>query len=138
MSDNKKYVSENEDSTVEISIPFKAELVSIVRLTASGVANKIGFDIETIEDIKVAIAEVCNKFIKSGSSKSSKFSIRFHLKPEKLLITFHCEDNSFQRVFSEDTDGLGLSIITALMDEVEYNSDGEFLFSMSKTLEGNN
>ena len=41
---------------IELRLPFKAEYVSVARLTASGIASRIGFDIEAIEDIKVAIA----------------------------------------------------------------------------------
>ena len=33
---------------IELTLPFKAEYVSVARLVASGVCNRIGFDIETI------------------------------------------------------------------------------------------
>jgi serine/threonine-protein kinase RsbW len=130
--------SEYEDNTIELVVPFRAEFVSIVRLTASGVANRVGFDIETIEDIKVAIAEVCNKFIKAGSNITSKFCIKFHISSDKLVVTFNCEDKTLKCIFDEETDGLGLSIINALMDDVEFCTNGDYLFSMSKTLEGDN
>lgn len=137
MNDNKKDLMIEED-IIELLVPFKAEFVSIVRLTASGVANSIGFDIETIEDIKVAIAEVCNKFITAGSKTASKFSIKFHLSMNKINITFDCEDKALKCIFDDEQDGLGISIINALMDEVEYCTNDSYLFLMSKTLEGDN
>jgi serine/threonine-protein kinase RsbW len=36
-------------------LPYKPEYVSIVRLTLSGIASRMGFDIEVIEDMKVAV-----------------------------------------------------------------------------------
>ena len=52
---------------VELILPFKAEYVSTVRLVASSLSNRIGFDVEVIEDIKVAISEVCSKIVNIGS-----------------------------------------------------------------------
>ncbi|NMA66934.1 MAG: anti-sigma regulatory factor, partial [Clostridiaceae bacterium] len=36
-----------EADCIEVTLPFKAEYVSVVRLTVSGIANRMGFDIET-------------------------------------------------------------------------------------------
>ena len=125
-----------DENTIELVLPFKAEYVSIVRLTASGVANRIGFDIETIEDIKVAIAEVCNKLINIGSSIATKYSIKFQLCTDKLIVIFDCEDKALKCIFDDEVDELGLSIMRALMDSVEFCTNNNYLFSMSKTLEG--
>jgi serine/threonine-protein kinase RsbW len=139
MNDNNgKDLVEQSDNIIELILPFKAEFVSIARLTASGVANRIGFDIETIEDIKVAIAEVCNKFINVGSEVASKFSIKFHICEDKIVITFNCEDKSLKCIFDDEEDGLGISIINALMDHVEFCTNDNYLFSMSKTRERDN
>jgi serine/threonine-protein kinase RsbW len=52
-----------DGTRMELVIPLRAEFVSIARLTLSGVANRAGFDFDTIEDIKVALSEVCNRLI---------------------------------------------------------------------------
>lgn len=138
MNDNKKDTILEEDNIIELILPFKAEFVSIARLTTSGVSNRIGFDIETIEDIKVAVAEVCNKLINVGSITASKFNIKFHININEITITFNCEDKALKCIFDNDHDGLGISIINALMDKVEFCNSDSYLFSMSKTLEGDN
>ncbi len=43
----------------KLTIPSKPDYISVARLTSSAIANKIGFNIEDIEDIKVSIAEAC-------------------------------------------------------------------------------
>ncbi|RCX14863.1 serine/threonine-protein kinase RsbW [Anaerobacterium chartisolvens] len=121
---------------IEISLPFKAEYVSIVRLTASGVANRIGFDIDTIEDIKVAVAEVCNKLVNAGSADALEYKIVFKMHKERLDIIFDCEDKKLKCIFDKERDQLALALINALMDGAELCSDTPYLFSMYKVLEG--
>ena len=68
--------------TVSVLIPLKAEYVSVTRLTASGIASHMGFDFDTIEDIKVALSEVLSKIIEK------------RLSEERITIEFHpCESN---------------------------------------------
>ncbi len=122
--------------TIELKMPFKAEYVSIARLTASGVANRLGFDIETIEDIKVAIAEVCNKLVRAGSKSEDNYNVIFNMYSNKLEIFFACQDKSLKCIFNDGEDELGISIISALMDSVEFCSEGIYLLTMTKALEG--
>lgn len=123
---------------IEIILPFKAEYVSIARLTASGIANRIGFDVDTIEDIKVAIAEVCNKLVKVGSKNANSYRIRFEVTDSSMDIFFDCEDKLLKCIFDNEADELGISLITALMDNAEFCTGNDYIFSMSKTFEGNN
>jgi serine/threonine-protein kinase RsbW len=129
----------NTTDTIELILPFKAEYVSIARLTVSGVANRLGFDIETIEDIKVALAEVCNKLISIGSQTAENYRIAFRLSENSLTIVFYCEDKSLRCIFGGEDEELGVSIISALMDEVEFCTNNDYVVSMtkSKELEGN-
>lgn len=122
---------------IELMLPFKAEYVSIARLTVSGIANRIGFDIESIEDIKVALAEVCNKFVSTETKSADNYRIIFGIGEKELTITFDCDDKSLKCIFDAENDELGVSIITALMDSVEFCPNASYLISMSKSLEGN-
>jgi len=69
---------------IELTLPFKAEYVSVARLVASGVCNRIGFDIETIEDIKVAISEVCSKIVSMGSKITDNYTIIYGVSENTL------------------------------------------------------
>lgn len=40
---------------VKMTLPCKGEYVGVARLTLSAIANRMGFNIEEIEDIKVEI-----------------------------------------------------------------------------------
>ena len=44
---------------VELSIPALPELLSLPRLVAAAVASRCGFDVEEVEDVRLAIEELC-------------------------------------------------------------------------------
>ena len=44
---------------VELTIPIKADLIVLARLTAATVASRAGFDVEEIEDLRLAVDELC-------------------------------------------------------------------------------
>ena len=61
--------------TIKIEIASNPQYVSIVRLTTSGIANKVGFCLDDIEDMKVAVSEACTNAIKHSSD--NKFSVEY-------------------------------------------------------------
>lgn len=52
-----------EIERIVINLPATAEYVDIVRLNLYGVASKMGFSYEEIEDMKVAVSEACNNSV---------------------------------------------------------------------------
>jgi len=120
---------------IELALPFKAEYVSTARLIVSSIANRVGFDIDTVEDIKVAVSEVCSKIVSVGSKDAQSYKLVFHAGDQGLQVAFNCDDASLRCIFDED-DQLGVSIINALMDEVQFCSETGEILTMSKNLEG--
>src|SRR5690625_7445917 len=47
----------NHVPTVQIAVPASNDYINIVRLTVFGMASKIGFSYEEIEDLKIAVSE---------------------------------------------------------------------------------
>ena len=52
---------------VRLSVPGSLEYVRVVRLTAAAVASRFRFDVEEIEDIRVAVDELASVVIEAGS-----------------------------------------------------------------------
>ena len=48
-----------DSELIELSIPAVPELLSLPRMTAAAVAARAGFDVEEVEDIRLAIEELC-------------------------------------------------------------------------------
>ena len=70
--------------TIKMEISANPDFVSIIRLTTSGIANKIGFSIDDIEDMKVAVSEACTNAIKHSSD--NKFSVEYTIFEDGLTI----------------------------------------------------
>ncbi len=48
------------DESVRLSLPATPEYVRIVRLAASGIATNLGFDVDELDDLRVAVGELVN------------------------------------------------------------------------------
>ncbi|MCT4594648.1 MAG: ATP-binding protein [Anaeromicrobium sp.] len=119
-----------------ISVPSKAEYVNVVRLTTSAVASRMGFNIEEIEDIKVAVAEACTNAIKYGNCACEEnlenFNIKYCVEYDKMIVEIQDNGKGFCIQDIEEPDltspkegGLGIFIIRSLMDEVDIMSAPE-------------
>ncbi len=113
--------------TIKMEISSNPEYVGIIRLTTSGIANKIGFSIGDIEDIKVAVSEACTNAIKH--SNDNKFFITFYILENGLAIEIEDKGKGYDVESLHQPDlnnpkesGLGLFIIQSLMDEVNIES----------------
>ncbi len=104
--------------TIRLSVPSKAEYISVVRLTTSSIANNMNMNIDDIEDIKVSISEAC---INAMENKDI-IDINFNIYNDKLSIFINnvVENNLDDKKELQ----LGILIIKSLMDEVNFTKEG--------------
>jgi len=117
---------------VILILPLKREYVSTVRLTASSVTSRMGFNIDEVEDIKVAVAEVCNIILSKQSNEICQYRICFSIKENTLEITFTGENKPFNCFNNSIDNEYGLYIMKALMDSVELCSDNNSIVMTKK------
>ncbi|MDR3364900.1 MAG: ATP-binding protein [Clostridiales Family XIII bacterium] len=116
---------------LKLHVPGKPEYVGTIRLAAASVASFAGFDIEAIEDIKVAISEACTNIVcHSHDETDFAYDVILDLEDIKLTITVKDTgvgfgvDNYVEPIPGEVRgSGLGIFIIKALMDEVDIRSE---------------
>ena len=71
---------------LRFTVPGKPEYVGVVRLAVSSAANTAGFDVEDIEDIKIAVSEVCtNVFCKCENTLT--YQIVCELGDDGIIIS---------------------------------------------------
>ncbi|MBT5953868.1 anti-sigma B factor RsbW [bacterium] len=119
---------------IYLKIPAKSEYVGVVRLAVSGIAARLDFSVEEIEDLKVAISEACTNSVQHAyEDGNGEIEITCFLSDKKLEITVKDEGTGFdvgvlgtqsQIEKSEERLGLGLGItfIKNLMDEATVHS----------------
>jgi serine/threonine-protein kinase RsbW len=119
--------------TVSVLIPIKPEYVSIARLTVSGIASRAGFDIDTIEDIKVAISEVIGKIIEKCPS-DDRLTVDFTQLKDGLSISFSLKEQNISELFNSESDRFALAIISSLMDEIDTTQKDSAFITLIKKL----
>jgi serine/threonine-protein kinase RsbW len=118
--------------TVELKIPGRAEWVAVARLAVAAVASRLRFSVDEIEDIKLAIAEACTNSIQaSGSDDAGVIEIVCDAIDTELRVTVRDHSPSPHgesvepngSVTDTRTEALGVFLIRALMDGVDYSTD---------------
>ena len=112
--------------TVDVTIPAKAEYVSIARLAAAAMAARQAFTYDEIEDLKIAVSEACNVLITSARGRRRP-PITLHLAPERDALAVLIEAQGVRleldpRIPDEhrplDESTLGIFLMQCLVDEV--------------------
>ncbi|MDR1912929.1 MAG: ATP-binding protein [Clostridiales bacterium] len=117
-------MSNNNVECIKLSLPLNSAYVSAARLTASSVANRLGFETDEIEDIKAAVSESCTYIIKkqpietSVSSAHENFTIKFFLGENALSVEI-----TTHGPLSGEQDGMSIIMIKALMDDVTITEE---------------
>ncbi|GAA0447278.1 MAG: anti-sigma B factor RsbW [Bacillota bacterium] len=134
---------------IELKVPAKAEYVGVVRLSISGIANRMGFSYEDIEDLKVAISEAITNTVTHAyhEQDDGEVTIGFGVYEDRLEVMVADHGGSFN--LNEVKDGIGpykntesiedlreggfgLFLIDALMDKVQINNNYGVIVLMTK------
>ncbi|GIN86569.1 serine-protein kinase RsbW [Heyndrickxia sporothermodurans] len=138
---------------IEMKIPAKPEYISVIRLTLSGIASRMGFAYEKIEDLKIATSEAITNAIQHAYKErtSGEIIIGFGIFHDRLEVMVGDKGKSFDLEkakheigpYTENKDieflregGLGLYLIESLMDEVRIQYKEGVMVFMTKYLEG--
>ena len=54
------------DATIELTIPADPRLLRLVRLVASGLASTAGFDVDELDDLRIAVDEAVSALLEGG------------------------------------------------------------------------
>jgi len=100
---------------VELSIPVRADLVVLARLTAATVASRAGFGVEEIEDLRLAVEELCLSLV--GPDDNGRLRFAYQRADDAVTITCTFEPDGTGAATARTGDELSLRILDALVDE---------------------
>lgn len=138
---------------IEMKIPAKAEYVGVIRLTLSGIANRMGFSYEDLEDLKIAVSEACTNAVQHAYKLEGhgevKVGFGLYRNRIEIMVADHGQSFDFEQSrngkgpyeLHDSIDflregGLGLYLIETLMDEVRIHHTVGVTVFMTKYLEG--
>ena len=122
----------SESIKIELTIPSLSDYVGVARLTASGIANRMKFTHEEIEDIKIAVSEACTNAVQYAyGDQTGDIKLAFNIYDSYLEIRVSDKGKGFDvnaQPGNQTTDpdkiwlGLGIVFMRSLMDKVDYTS----------------
>lgn len=134
---------------VEIRVPAKPQYVSVIRLTVSGLATRLGFLYDEIEDMKIAVSEAVTNVVQHAYNSVDEGEIvigcALYANKIEIMVADYGDGFNFEEIkskigpYREDDNisslregGLGLYLMETLMDEVKVNNEGGVTVFMTK------
>ncbi len=106
---------------VLLSVPAAPEFLRLARVTAAGLASRLGFSFDEVEDLRLDIDELCFGLVGS-KPRRGMVHVRYVLRDDTLLV-------DGRGAFDGEGASPGLSelsevILAALVDEHDLTPDG--------------
>jgi serine/threonine-protein kinase RsbW len=116
-----------EGRSVRLTIPARAEYISLGRLALSAIAGVRPVSDETLHDLKLALTEACTNSVRHAyaDGREGEVEIVYELAADRLVVEVGDEGSGFEPTNGSDghpdleEGGLGIAIIRAVTDEVE-------------------
>jgi len=124
-----------EDSTIELHLPSQLGWERAAMDLAAGVARRMGFPPERVEDIKTAVSEATTNAIEHGNKSEADQKVLIVLAPERERLEIAVKDQS-ETPFPaagpgvpsiedklagvSNSRGWGMFLIRELVDEVKF------------------
>ena len=105
---------------VRLAVPAMPEFLRLARVTAAGLASRMGFTFDQVEDLRLAIDELC--FGLTGAhGRPGTVQVRFLLHDSALVVEGEGQFEDSHRL--TELSELSKVILDALVDEHELLTD---------------
>ena len=126
-------MSMTSGSSVEVRIPSRLGFEKVAMSTAASMAKLMGFTDDRIEDLKTAVSEACINAIEHGNhlDATTPVGVMLSIHPGELEVEVHdngdgmnatpaAPDIDRKMTGEEEARGMGMFLIQALVDEVQW------------------
>jgi serine/threonine-protein kinase RsbW len=109
---------------VRLEVPASPEFLRVARMMAAGVASRLGFTLEEVDDLRIAIDELCFCLV-GRNGRPGILALRYVMGPDGLVVEgaghFVDRDSEEPRLSP-----LSVQILNAVTDEcrVQAGTDG--------------
>lgn len=122
---------------VELSFPARGDLIVLARLVTSAISARAGFDIEELEDLRLAVGELCLLTLQGSDARSGDLCLELTVLDDAIGVTSTLERaTAAGGPGAADWEGsaqLSQQILDALVDEHGKESqDGQVRAWMRK------
>jgi serine/threonine-protein kinase RsbW len=99
---------------VRLAVPATAEFLRLARVTAAGLASRLGFTFDEVDDLRLAIDELCFALI-GAKGRQGTVQLEYHVLGDGLEVvgTGHFVDSGPEPALHDFSE----QILDALVDE---------------------
>ncbi len=125
----------SDGQSIELRLPSRLGYEKVAMNTAASVAKLMGFADDRVEDLKTAVAEACINAMEHGNKLDASLSVGvvLSISDNSLEVKVsdtgdgpksspHTPDIDKKMLGEEDSRGMGMFLIQALVDEAEWVS----------------
>ena len=109
---------------VRLTMPATPQLLRVARLTAAGLASRLGFSFDEIEDVKIAVDELCFALVGS-KGRPGTLTVVYRLHDRVLEIEGEGRFTANGTEPAAAPSDLSAQILAAVVDEHEITRDGD-------------
>jgi serine/threonine-protein kinase RsbW len=116
--------------TVRLTIPARAEYITLCRLALTGIGRLRSLSDELLADLKLALTEAASNSVRHAyaDDRVGFVEVSYELHPDRLVIEVTDEGEGFDPADAKgrpdelSEGGLGIAIIRAIADQVEIGA----------------
>ena len=75
----------HDNTEVRLAVPASPEFLRLARLTVAGVASRMGFTYDEVEDLRIAIDELCFSLV-GTKGRAGSIELRYSFDAEGLVV----------------------------------------------------
>jgi serine/threonine-protein kinase RsbW len=111
-------VSQRPD--VELRLPAESAYVAVLRMTTAGLAARLDFTLDDIEDLRMAVGEACALVLENADPGGDMYAA-FDLSDGSIRVSVSADALGETE---PDEDSFGWQVLTALTSDVVTSRDG--------------
>ncbi|MDP8959309.1 MAG: anti-sigma regulatory factor [Actinomycetota bacterium] len=121
------------DAPVLVTVPFQRQYLGILRSVTAGVAARMDFPYDTIDDLCLAVDEACAQLLGSGPASLLTLAIGLNGTGVELIVATDASVPEWPPPGIEE--GFSWQVLTALVDEARFErSDHGLKLRLRKAL----
>ena len=105
------------ESEIEMNVPAGGEYLSVLRTAAAGLAARLNFTLDDIEDLRIAVDEACSMLLAQANAHS-RLDCRFRLSENNIAFRASVRAD---RPTLPAKDGFAWTVLTALASDVDVH-----------------
>jgi serine/threonine-protein kinase RsbW len=118
--------------TVSIRIPASPQFLGVLRLVAAGLANRLKFTLEDIEDLKIAVDEL-SAYLTGAQGREGDLHVTFRIAEDSIEIEGRAILQPGHKVRTDLTEFSQMILETVADSASLQQLDGTPTFNLTKT-----